>query len=328
VNRTASGRGDFWYFIRMAKQWDKRFGEVLVWLTMWASFAADAGAQDLEPRRWSHLPTGMNVIGASTIWTDGEIFSDPVARLQDATFERYTLSSSYVRTFEWLGKSSRIDFALPYVAARWEGLLDGDYVSTRRHGFSDPFVRFSMSLYGAPPLKGMKYVQYRASHPVTTTVGAAIAVTLPFGEYYADRLINLGNNRYVVRPQLGVLHQRGPWQFEVTTTVSFYEDNADYFGGARLEQDAMWFLQGHVIRALPRNMWVSVSGGFSYAGESRIDGVALDNDDHTRYLSLSFGMPITNQQSVKITWINADTNVIIGSASDTLVLGWSLNWGL
>ena len=181
----------------MAKQRDKRFGEALVLLTMLSLFAGDAGAQDLEPRRWSHLPTGMNVIGASTVWTDGEIFSDPVARLQDATFERYTLSSSYVRTFEWLGKSSRIDFALPYAAGRWEGLLDGNYVSTRRHGFSDPFVRFSMNLYGAPPLKGMKFVRYRASHPVTTTVGAAVAVTLPFGEYYADRLINLGNNRHV-----------------------------------------------------------------------------------------------------------------------------------
>jgi hypothetical protein len=312
----------------MAKRRKRRFGETLALLALLSCCAADAGAQDLEPRRWSHLPTGMNVIGASTVWTDGEIFADPVIRLEDATFEKYTLSSSYVRTFEWLGKSSRIDFALPYAAGRWEGLLDGDYVSTRRHGFSDPFVRFSMNLYGAPPLKGMQYVRYRASHPVTTTVGAAVAVTLPLGEYYADRLINLGNNRYVVRPQLGVLHQRGPWQFEVTTTVSFYEDNDDFFGGARLAQDEMWFFQGHVIRTLPRNMWVSASGGFSYGGESAINGVAKDNDDHTRYLSFSFGMPINNQQSVKITWINADTNVIIGSASDSLVLGWSLNWGL
>lgn len=312
----------------MVRRRNKRFGEALALMALLSCCAADASAQDLEPRRWSHLPTGMNVIGASTVWTDGEIFSDPVARLQDATFERYTLSSSYVRTFAWLGKSSRIDFALPYVAGRWEGLLDGDYVSTRRRGFSDPLVRFSMNLYGAPPLKGMQYVRYRGSHAVTTTVGAAVAVTLPFGEYYGDKLINLGNNRYVVRPQLGVLHQRGPWQFEVTTTVSFYEDNDDFFGGARLEQDAMWFFQGHVIRSLPRNMWVSASGGFSYAGESAINGVAKDNEDHTRYWSLSFGMPITTQQSVKITWINADTNVIVGSRSNSLVLGWSLNWGL
>jgi hypothetical protein len=270
----------------------------------------------------------MNIIGMATAWTDGDIFLDPVLRLEDATFEMYTAVSSYVRTYDWFGKSSRIDFRLPYSYGRWEGLLDGDYVSTRRHGFSDPSIRVSMNLYGAPPLKGIKYVQYRASHPVTTTVGAAISLVLPLGEYYPERLINLGNNRYVLRSQLGVLHQRGPWQFEVTTTVSFYQDNDEFFGNTKLEQDPLWFFQGHVIRSFKRGMWASLSSGFSYAGETQINGVPKHNDDRTRYVSLSFGMPITRQQSVKITWINADTNVVIGSSSDTLVLGWTLNWGL
>ena len=39
-------------------------------------------------------------------------------------------------------------------------------------------------------------------------------------------------------------------------------------------------------------------------------------------------MPITTQQSLKISWVSADTNVIVGARSDSLVLGWSLNWGL
>lgn len=312
----------------MTKQRKKRFGESLALLALLSCFAADAGAQDLEPRRWSHLPTGMNIAGVATAWTEGDIFVDPVLRLEDATFEMYSLVSSYMRTYDWFGKSSRIDFRLPYAYGRWEGLLDGDYVSTRRHGLSDPSIRVSMNLYGAPPLKGVKFVQYRASRPVTTTVGAALSLTLPLGEYYPDRLINLGNNRFVLRSQLGVLHQRGPWQFEVTGTASFYQENDEFYANTRLEQDPLWFVQGHVIRSLKRGMWVSMSGGFSFAGESQIDGVPKDNDDRTRYLALSFGMPITNQQSVKITWINADTNVIVGSASDTLVLGWSLNWGL
>lgn len=312
----------------MTKQRNRRIGGALVCTALLWLFAADASAQDLEPRRWSHLPTGMNIIGMATAWTDGDIFSDPVARIQDATFELYTLGSSYLRVYDWFGKSSRIDFRLPYTYGRWEGLLDGEYASTRRHGFADPSVRVSVNLYGAPPLRGVKYVQYRASHPVTTTVGAALSLTLPFGEYYSGRLINLGNNRYVLRSQLGVLHQRGPWQFEVTGTASFYQDNDEFFGNTQLEQDPLWFVQGHVIRTLKKGMWASISGGFSFAGESQINGVPRNNDDRTRYLSLSFGMPITTQQSVKITWISADTNVIIGSSSDTLVLGWSLNWGL
>jgi hypothetical protein len=43
-------------------------------------------AQDLEPRRWSHLPAGLNVIGLATGWTDGDIFFDPVLLAEDVTF--------------------------------------------------------------------------------------------------------------------------------------------------------------------------------------------------------------------------------------------------
>ncbi|MGK2925778.1 MAG: transporter [Lysobacterales bacterium] len=302
--------------------------EAVVWrcLVLVLLFAAEARAQDMEPRRWSHLPSGLNVAGLGVGAIDGDIFFDPVVRLEDATFELYTLGSSYVRTFEWLGKSSRIDFRLPYGYGRWEGLLNGEDVSVRRHGPLDPHLRLSVNLYGAPPLKGQAYLQYRAEHPVTTTVGAAISVTLPLGEYYAERLINLGGNRYVVHPQLGVLHQRGPWQFELTTTLSLFEDNNEFFADTRLEQDPLGFVQLHAIRSLARGRWGSVSTGFSYGGEAFIDGVPKDNDQRTRYYALSFGMPLSPQQSVKISYVNAETNVLLGTNSDSLLLSWSLAW--
>jgi hypothetical protein len=206
-------------------------------------------------------------------------------------------------------------------------LVNGEYTSVRRHGFRDPLIRLSMNLYGAPPLKGPAFVQYRAENPVNTTVGAALAVTLPLGEYYAERLINLGGNRLVIRPQLGVLHQRGPWQFELTGTVSFFEDNDDFFAQSRLEQDPLWFAQVHAIRAFGRGMWGSVSAGFSYGGESTINDVPKENDERTRYFALSFGMPLSRTQGVKITYVNADTNVLLGTSSDTLLFSWSINWG-
>jgi hypothetical protein len=295
-------------------------------LAVVALWAVDVAAQDMEPRRWTHLPSGLNVAGAAVIATDGDITLDPVLGIDDGSFEMYTLASSYVRTFEWLGKSSRVDFRIPYGYGRWEGVRGGEAVSVRRHGLVDPNLRFSMNLYGAPPLNGQEFMQYRAQHPVTTTVGAALSVTLPLGEYYPERLINLGNNRYVIRPQLGVLHHRGPWQFEVTTSLSFYEDNDEFFGATQLEQDPLWFVQGHIIRSLARGMWASASTGFSYGGEAQIDDVPEHNDERTRYFALSFGMPLSRQHSVKITYVNADTNVLLGTSSDSLVLSWSMSW--
>jgi hypothetical protein len=290
------------------------------------SFCNAAFAQDVEPRRWTHLPTGLNVVGAGLGVTEGEIFVDPVLRIEDATFELYTLGASYIRAFEWLGKSSRIEFRQPYAYGRWEGLVDGEYTAVRRHGLTDPRIRLSMNLWGAPPLSGAAFMEYRAKHPVSTTIGAALSVTLPLGEYFPDRLINLGGNRYILRGQLGALHQRGPWQFELTTTVSWFEENDEFFGGTRLEQEPLWFLQGHVIRSFARGMWGSLSGGFSYGGESEINGVPKENDERTRYFALSWGMPLTRQQSIKIAYVNAETNVLLGSSSDNLLFSWSLAW--
>jgi hypothetical protein len=305
-----------------------RLRRLLAALAVALFWLAPAGsrAQDMEPRRWTHLPIGLNVAGAGLAATDGDIYVDPVLLIEDARFELWSLTSSYVRTFELLGRSSRVDFLLPYGYGRWEGLIDGEYTAVRRHGFRDPFVRLSMNLYGAPPLRAAGYAQYRMKHPVSTTVGAALAVTLPLGEYYSERLINLGANRWVVRPQLGVLHQRGPWQFEVTTTLSLYQDNDEFYAGTRLEQEPLWFVQGHVIRSFARNMWVSLSGGYSFGGNAEINDLPKDNADRTRYFSLSWGMPLTLQQSIKFAYVNADTNVPVGSSSESLVFSWSLSW--
>ncbi|MGI9248216.1 MAG: hypothetical protein ACR2QI_04335, partial [Woeseiaceae bacterium] len=43
-----------------------------------------AFGQDLEPRRWTPLPPGTDVVGAGYIATNGDIFFDPVLLVEDA----------------------------------------------------------------------------------------------------------------------------------------------------------------------------------------------------------------------------------------------------
>ncbi|MCJ7538158.1 MAG: hypothetical protein MUO88_00710 [Desulfobacterales bacterium] len=40
-------------------------------------------AQELEPRRWSHLPTGTNFAGGGYSYTEADIFLDPVLRIEN-----------------------------------------------------------------------------------------------------------------------------------------------------------------------------------------------------------------------------------------------------
>ena len=101
-----------------------------------------------------------------------------------------------------------------YQKGRWTGLLDGVPASTKRAGWTDSIVRLSVNLYGPPPLAGKEYARYRSKNKVDTIVGAGLVVHFPTGEYMSERLVNLGTNRYTIRPQLGVVHTRHNWTFE------------------------------------------------------------------------------------------------------------------
>jgi hypothetical protein len=316
-----------WIFKRVEGMKKKRVARLfLLAASLWLA-ANVCTAQDLEPRRWSHLPTGLNVVGVGVGLTEGDIFFDPVLRVEDATFELYALGASYVRTFEWLGKSARIDFKIPYANGRWEGLLDGEYASRRRNGLADPHVRLSMNLYGAPPLRGREFMQYRQNNPVNTTVGAAVDIGLPLGQYNSEWLINLGSNRYVIRPQLGILHQRQKWQFELTGSLFLFQDNDEFWMGTRLEQDPLWFLQGHVIYGFKPGWWASLSGGYAYGGEAYVNDVPKNNDARSGYWAIGLGLPLNARQSLTFTFVTADSHVLAGADTRSLVVSWSVNWG-
>ena len=41
-----------------------------------------AVSQELEPRRWSHLPVGANFATAGYVYTDADIFFDPALQIE------------------------------------------------------------------------------------------------------------------------------------------------------------------------------------------------------------------------------------------------------
>ena len=57
-------------------------------------------AQDLEPRRWSHLPVGTSVIGAGYAYTNADIAFDPVLLIEDASMDLHAVGFKYVHAFE------------------------------------------------------------------------------------------------------------------------------------------------------------------------------------------------------------------------------------
>lgn len=289
-------------------------------------FAGPALAQDVEPRRWTHLPVGMNVLGAGAVYTEGDIALDPVLELEDVTVEAKTVIASYLHAFGLAGQSARFDIRLPYKDARWEGLLDGERASTERHGPADPRLRLSINFIGAPALKGKPYQAYRSAHSVNTVVGAALAVRLPLGEYKKDKLINLGENRFVFRPQLGFVHTRGHWSYELTGSVFLYTDNDDFFGNNKREQAPLYALQTHLVYTAPQHWWISVGVAHDWGGATKINGEKKDDKKRDLLYGISAGLPIGSRSSIKLAYVAGRTSEDVGSDTDSVALGYSIRF--
>jgi hypothetical protein len=285
-------------------------------------------AQEMDPRRWSRLPNDVSFIGFGLGNTTGDILFDPVLKLEDVTLDYTVLGASFIHTFAFYNKPARIDVTVPYANGHWEGLLNGEPASVTRRGFVDPTIRLSLNLYGAPVLKGKEFGQFMAAHPVSTMVSAAIATTVPVGEYFQDKLINLGGNRWILQPQLGVLHQRNKWQFEATAALGLYGNNREFYPGTQVrEQDPLWSLQAHIIHTFRPGLWASVSGGYAWGAQSTIGGVSKNDENRYAGWALSFGLPITPRQGLKFAFIRSRTQTNTGSKLDSFSMAWSMMFG-
>lgn len=281
--------------------------------------ALPSHAQDLEPRRWTHLPTGINFAGVGVGYTSGEIVLDPVLEIEDAGVDLYAVGASYVRSFGLFGKSARFDVSVPWVDGNWQGLLRGEPASVRRIGLKDPRFRLSVLLAGAPALDP---AEFAASSRSNTVVGAAISVSVPLGEYVGDKLINLGDNRWIIRPQIGVTHTRGRWTYELTGSVFLFTDNDD-FQGRRLENDPLWAIQGHVIHTFRPGLWVSLSSGYGDGAEPTIDDVPRPQVSRNWLYALAGGLPISRTEGINVSLVRTETRYFTGADLTTFLVSYS-----
>lgn len=284
-------------------------------------------AQDLEPRRWGHLPIGTNFAASAYAYTTGDILFDPVLEIEDAQLSLHTGAFQYIRAFELLERTMRFDFTQGYQQGTWSGLLRGQAASVTRTGLSDTILRLSANLIGAPPLKGEEFVNYRKSVAASETiVGAAVALQLPTGHYLEDKLLNLGSNRFTIRPQLGMVHIRGPWSMELTGSAWIYSDNDEFFNGNELEQEPLFTVQSHLVYNFRPGLWVSTGIAYATGAQSTINGVEKDDERGNLAWGVSAGYPFAPNFGMKIGYIGLRTQKDVGADLDTLTIGFSYLW--
>ena len=211
-----------------------------------------AAAQSMDPRAYANLPVGLNFLLAGYTYLEGELGFDASSPLQDGRTRVHALPVGYVRSLDVFGNAGNIALIVPFVDLTATASLNGASEARREvSGPGDPTLRLAVNFYGAPALKPAEYAAWRQD----LIVGASLTLTAPFGQYDKDRLVNIGTNRWSVKPELGMSQALGAWTLELAGGVTWFGDNDEFFNGNTRGQDPLYSLQAHFTRQLGRRAW-------------------------------------------------------------------------
>ncbi|MEH6537580.1 MAG: transporter [Psychroserpens sp.] len=280
-------------------------------------------AQDIEPRRWTALPLGTNILGVGYARTNGKIFFDPLLQVEDGTFNNDVFALQYIHSFKLGNKLARLDVFVPFSITQWEGLLGGVATTVNRNGFADPRIRLSLNFIGMSAMNPNEMQEYLMANPKRTSFGVSIAVTLPLGQYFDENLLNLGQNRFIFRPQVGMVHHWGKWSYELTGSALIYTNNNNFSNGKTRKQNVVFAAQTHLIRQFKSRAWASLSLGYGLSGQSIVNSQP-NNDDRIDVLgAFSLGFVLTKKQTVKLSYIRTETTKDIGADLNSIIMSWS-----
>jgi len=297
------------------------FGAALVVAAL-ATAGSGAFAQDLEPRAYTNTPVGLNFFIAAYGYSAGGVVTDPALPVQDAHLQVHSAVLAYARALDVWGTSGRLDLVVPSAWASGTAAVAGQPREREVSGLVDPRLRFSVNLYGAPALSLQEFASYKQD----LVIGASLQVSAPLGQYDASKLLNLGTNRWSVKPELGVSKALGRLTLELAAGVAFYTDNDDFFGGKTREQAPLYSLQGHLVYRLGAGVWGAVNGTYYTGGRTTIDGVQNNDLQENVRLGVTLALPLGRHHSVKLY---ASTGAVArtGSDFDTVGVAWQYRWG-
>lgn len=295
----------------------KRF---LLLVLLLIAIRAEAG--EIEPRAYVNTPIGVNFLLGGYAYTDGDLATSGSSPLKDAEVTMDNGLLAYARSMALWGKSAKFDVILAYSELSGEAMFGGQPRARKVSGFLDPRFRFSINFLGAPALSVSEFSSYQQD----LIVGASVQVSAPLGQYDKDRLINLGNNRWYVKPDIGISKAWGDVTLELSGGVFLFTDNDDFFGGKELEQDPVYTTQLHATYNLGRGVWAALSGTYDHGGRTTVDGVYNDDKQDNSRAGLTLALPVNRYNSVKL-YASTPIHTTVGGDFDLLGIIWQHRWG-
>jgi len=142
-----------------------------VGLVLLAFTPINSNAQEIEARAYSNAPIGMNFL------TGG------LAQAKSGSYTLNTQALSLTHVIDVAGQSGRLTLVLPYAELTGSSQVGAQTINASAEGLSDPLIKASVNLYGAPALTNSEFINYRQD----LIIGASIAASIPWGNTTAIR---------------------------------------------------------------------------------------------------------------------------------------------
>jgi len=278
-------------------------------------------SQELVPAAYTPAPVGINLVTVAGGYSSGDVSFDPSLPVEEASARIHAWSFGYGRTFGLLGRAANLTVITPYLVGDLEGVYIGEQTSVERSGPADALIRFGVNLFGAPAMDRASFSNFRPG----TLIGTSLLIRAPTGEYDPTKLINLGANRWGVKPEIGLVHMVGKWAFDAYLGGWFFTDNTDFYGGQTRRQDPILSTQAHVRYRVNQEFWTALNGNFWHGGRTRVEGVANDDLQSNSRVGLTVAWQMAPQHGLRLV-ASRGAFTRIGGAFTSVGLSYSYTW--
>ena len=289
-----------------------------VWLSV---FEARCHAQEMDPRAYVPGPRDSTFLFLAYGRSSGGILLDPSVPYTDVNAQINIAAVGGGGTFGLFGRLASATVGVPYAWGHASGNLGGDERSGRRSGLADSVLRLGVNLIGGPALPAREF----ARNPPDTAVGVSLTVSAPTGQYDSSARVNLGTNRWALKPEIGITHPIGRWRLEVAAGVTVFTDNNNYLQGAQRSEEPIGNLQGHVSYTFRPRLWLALDSTYYFGGQTSVNGVPSANRQANSRVGLTLSVPVAKQTSLRFLWSDGATTRV-GQDFHTFGVTWTRSW--
>jgi hypothetical protein len=277
--------------------------------------------QEIEPRSYASIPKGLNAVVALYSVASGNVIMDATSPIQGLDATTHALIAGYVRTLGIFDKLARVQITVPFVYMAGSGDFKGVNTNGNRTGFADLRVRVGYNIFGSPALAPKDFQRFKEE----TVFGTSFVISAPTGQYFNDKFINLGSNRWGFKPELGFSQRYKSIYFEAMAGVWFFTANKEFIKTNTLKQDPLFSFQSNLIYNFPSGIWAAISGGYANGGSSSVNNFYKDDLQNNVRLGATLSAPLGKRHSVK-TLINTALITKSGGSFTSFSVAYQYIW--